>query len=191
MKEIPLTQGHVAIVDDEDYERISESRWHLGWNEGHQLYAARGGNRRKNADGNHPKTIVMHREILHAGPGQFVDHIDGNGLNNQKSNLRFCTLQQNRGNARKYAHASSKFKGVRWKANKKRWYACIGGRTSDGKETRKHLGSFKKEEDAARAYDTAAVEIFGEFANLNFPRTLGIVHRGVAPVVVYAMKETK
>jgi hypothetical protein len=95
----------------------------------------------------------------------FVDHINGNGLDNRKSNLRICTHQQNCENSRKRKKSFSKYKGVYWSKNAKKWVAQI---TIDGKS--KHLGYFELEEDAAAAYDKAAVKYFGEFACLNFRR---------------------
>lgn len=93
-----------------------------------------------------------------------VDHRDGNGLNNQRTNLRQATALQNMWNRRKTAAAASRYKGVTWYRPTKRWTAAIrvGGRV-------RYLGYFRDEQAAARAYDTAAREVHGEFACLNFP----------------------
>ncbi|MHC4574071.1 MAG: HNH endonuclease [Planctomycetota bacterium] len=105
----------------------------------------------------------MHREICCAPRGVVVDHIDGNGLNNRKSNLRLCTVRQNLWN-RRPAGGTSLYKGVCWRAEKKKWAARITCR-----DRRHHLGYFDTEMEAADAYDKKAAALFGEFAYLNFP----------------------
>ncbi len=106
---------------------------------------------------------MMHRQILGASKGENVDHIDGNGLNNQRSNLRFCTQSQNCCNQRKRTlTSSSKYKGVA-KA-KRKWHVCLG---KDG--ITYNLGCFASQETAAREYDKLAKLVHGEFALLNFP----------------------
>jgi hypothetical protein len=104
----------------------------------------------------------MHRAILEGAPQ--VDHIDGDGLNNQRSNLRPATQAQNMANSRKYSTNTSGFKGVGWHKAAKKWRADI---TFDYKT--RYLGLFPTAEDAARAYDSAAKSLFGVFACLNFP----------------------
>lgn len=109
--------------------------------------------------------ISLHRLITLAPRGVQVDHRDGDGLNNQLSNLRFATSQQNQCNQRKQLGTSSRFKGVVWHKGGNKWMAQtkVFGR-------RMYLGLHETEEDAARAYDRAALEYFGEFARLNFPQ---------------------
>ncbi len=148
MKTIPLTQGKVAMVDDEEFVRLSKSKWY--W-DGH--YVVRGRN----------PTIRMHREILKPPSGMNIDHRDHNGLNNQKSNLRFCTTAQNMANSIKHRGCSSKYKGVCWDKQGRRWIAYIMFNYQQI-----HLGCFDFEEQAAHAYDTAARKYFGEFALTNF-----------------------
>ena len=104
----------------------------------------------------------MHRELLPVPPGFETDHIDGNGLNNQKDNLRISTRSQNAANSKIRVGGSSEFKGVAWNKRCRKWRATIGVERQV-----KHLGLFKIEEKAALAYNTAALKYFGEFARLN------------------------
>ncbi len=153
IKHIPLTKGKFAIVDEKDYERLSRYRWHAICIRGHwyaRRYAGRG-------------AIMMHREIMDAPQDKCVDHVDGNGLNNRRCNLRLCTQQQNMQNRRPLLR-TSKFKGVSYYKSTEKWHAEI---TYWGKKT--YIGSFDDEIEAAKAYDRKAIELFGEFAYLNFP----------------------
>jgi hypothetical protein len=154
---IPLTRGFVAIVDDEDAERMASRKWSVKFGKRTQ-YAQTNANTVPNT------TLRMHRLIMDAALGQHVDHIDGNGLNNTRANLRFCTNAENSMNRRKRLGVTSQYKGVSWYSKKEIWGAdiWIDGRT-------KNLGTYVLETDAARAYDAAARWLFGEFAQLNFP----------------------
>ena len=162
MKEIPLTQGYSALVDDEDYEKYAHYRWSaLVQRRGNSVlvYAVRRGptiNAQRSS-------IRLHREILDAPKHMCVDHIDGDTLNNCRSNLRLCTNAENQRNRGPRPGLSSAFKGVRWHKKEKRWMVEI---TIDGKQ--KHIGCFVDEELAARAYDAAAVKYHGDFAWVNF-----------------------
>ena len=157
MKEIPLTQGKVALVDDGDFEWLSKFKWHA-LKRGNVFYAGRSSPR----DNGKKRMIIMHREILGLKPGDpGVDHRDGNGLNNRRENLRRATKSQNAMNQQK-TRGTSRFKGVRWHKDCKKWTAEI---KFDGKK--KHLGLFNTEEEAAKAYNRKAEELFGEYANLN------------------------
>lgn len=159
MKQILLTQGFVALVDDEDYEVLAA----LSWTPAHRgsgVYAVHY-KRRKGE----PRTCtLMHRLILDAPPGLQVDHANGNTLDNRRSNIRLATRSQNQANSRR-TRGASRFKGVNWFSPKGCWVAKIGLN-----QCSRHLGYFADEEAAARAYDDAAREVFGPFAALNFPR---------------------
>lgn len=158
MKTIKLTQGKAALVDDADFERVKAHKWHaLKSRRG--FYAVRG---LRKSDGK--KTLqYLHRFLL---PGVAeIDHRDGNGLNNQRENLRPVTHQQNmQGFQRKRLGATSKFRGVSWYKNISKWEARI---QVSGK--RIFLGHFTDETKAARAYDAAARHYFGDSAYFNFP----------------------
>lgn len=158
MIEVQLTQGKIALVDDEDYILVSGISWQPNY--GPHTYYARGMLSRTLNNGKQ-KAISMHRLIMDAKPGQQVDHINGNGWDNRRENLRFATNRQNQGNQR-IRKFSSSYKGVCLHKRTNRWYANIklSGKT-------KYLGSYASEEAAAKAYNKAAKEFFGEFAKLN------------------------
>lgn len=156
VKEIPLTQGKVAIVDDEDYERVMQYKWSTRKVTNQLWYARRYINRRQE---NMSKLILNTTEM--------VDHIDGDGLNNTKANLRISTVKQNAWNRRKMdVPTSSKYKGVAKIPGRDSWQCRI---FVDGK--RVYIGYFTSEIEAARAYDAKAVELYGEYAKLNFPKS--------------------
>jgi len=154
VRRVPLTRGKFAVVDAEDYYRLIRYRWHAVFNS-KTFYAARikAG-----------KTIKMHREITGAPGHLVVDHIDRDGLNNCRGNLRVCSAVQNFRNTGSTAGASSKYKGVHWHKKKNKWAAAI-----QYNKKVYHLGYFEDQVDAAKAYDIKAGEYFGEFAYLNFP----------------------
>lgn len=162
MKEIPLTQRKVALVDDVDYEWLIKWKWYaIKKTKRKTWYAARmQGGSRKNR-----KVIYMHKEIIGRVPGLEVDHRDGDGLNNQRENLRHCTLAQNQQNKGRYSNNTSGYKGVYKIKERDSWTASIRVNRSPV-----YLGIFKDPVEAAKAYDEAAVQNFGEFARLNFPK---------------------
>jgi hypothetical protein len=155
MREILTTNGKSVVVDDDDYDRVAGYKW-SSFLAGKSWYV------NTKIDG---KTAYIHRLITGAPAGMDVDHLDGDGLNNQRNNLRVCTHQQNQQNTRKPdIPTSSIYKGVT-KSNrggKKVWAAQV-------KHNKKHIhcGNFETQEEAARAYNAKAMELFGEFANLN------------------------
>lgn len=150
-----LSQGQVAVIDAEDFERASAHCWHLIVK---GQYAAAW----MDVDGKQ-KHVYLHRFILNAPRGTEVDHKDGNGLDCRKQNLRLVSHKQNMWNSRKRSKpASSKYKGVAWYTRHGKWRARI---MTNGKDL--FLGYFKTEEEAARAYDVAASEHRGSSAKLN------------------------
>jgi len=162
--EIPLTRNSKATVDDADFDWLSQFKWYALPSRT-TVYAAR--NSSKEGDKKH--TIYMHREVWerHHGlipDGMEIDHTSGNQLDNREKNLRLCTSSQNHRNRRNLTNHSSEYKGVFWDKVNGRWRATI-----QGGESTLSIGRFDSEIEAARAYDTKARELFGEFAATNFP----------------------
>jgi hypothetical protein len=176
MKTIPLTQAKIALVDDQDLVLVSKYIWHAAYDPSSGVYYAvtNPGCRRGR------RQIRMHRLIL-GEPDNQIDHVDGDGLNNQRHNLRVATHSQNMQN--RHAWGCSRFKGVKRSSNGKKWRATI---YKDKKAI--NLGSFNIEVDAARAYDSKASELFGQFARLNFPSEL-CPHHAVRPSFSNAIYE--
>lgn len=164
VREITLTNGAKAIVDGEDFDFLSQWAWGPSKvRSTSRLYAIRFDAARKCA-------VSMHRTLIQVPDGMQIDHIDNDGLNNRRSNLRVCTHGQNvmnRGALPKHSQFASRFKGVfpREYGKDRGWRVQI---FSHGKVYR-IPGQFKNEEDAARAYDKLALQHHGEFAHLNFP----------------------
>lgn len=160
MKTIELTQGKIAIVDDEDFAYLAQFKWFAHF-DGTNWYA-----QRNSPYKNGKRTVIhMHRVVLGAPDELEVDHRDGDGLNNRRLNLRLATHAKNKCNARIQHNSSSGYKGVSWHKKTQRWQARI---TSNG--TLIHLGVFDSPLDAANAYDEAALRYHGEYARLNSQR---------------------
>lgn len=155
MKEIKLTKGAVAIVDNEDYEKLKNYSWYLS----DTGYASTTTWDKVSKKSIHKK---MHRMIIGAESGMDVDHINGNRLDNRKSNLRVCTRAENLKNSSIRSDNSSGYKGVSFFKPIKKWRAYIG---VNGKHI--PLGYFDDPIEAAKAYNKAALELHGEFAKLN------------------------
>ena len=152
---IPLTRGLHAIVDAEDHEWLSRHKWQVQPSANHKTWYAK--------RSHHGRLILMHREIIKAPRGMFVDHINGNGLDNRRCNLRICTPRQNSCNRSKQRHTRHRFIGVR-PCGKNTYQATVmhKGKTHRG-------GTFTDEVKAAKARDRLARQLHGPYARLNFP----------------------
>jgi hypothetical protein len=152
--EILLKTGQVVLVDDEVLAILPNVSWRL-----HKGYVR--ANFSKDS-----KTFAhfLHRFVIGAKPGQIVDHINRNPLDNRRCNLRFCTRAENARNRSKSKGKLSKFLGVTFHKHRRKWMAQINGT---------FIGYFHCEEMAARAYDREAMAIYGEFASINLPRAAG------------------
>lgn len=163
MKEIQLSRGLVALVDDCDFEYLNQFVWWAIHPSARAWYAVRA-YRDENSE---RKFIYMHREIWGVtDPAVEIDHNDHGefgGLDNRRENLRVATSSEQKRNQRvRLGPKSSRFKGVGWHTQRLKWRAYI---VVDGRQ--KSLGLYLSEEDAALAYNRAALEVFGEFAHLN------------------------
>ena len=152
MKYIKLTQGKITKVDDDTYLWASKFNWCVNFMSG-GYYVIRSVGRTH---------IRLHREIIGAKKGEIVDHINGNTLDNRKENLRICTHKNNMQNQKTPKNNKSEYKGVYWVKENKNWRARI---QVNGKKV--SLGCYKNKEDAAKAYNEAAIKYFGEFARIN------------------------
>ncbi len=168
MKEIPLTHGKVALVDDVDYELVNQFKWHAVQSKNGQTWYAQ---RNVPVNGKQ-KMQFMHRFIMgmtdHPKPD--IDHRNHNGLDNQRDNLRVCPDGQNQRHQRKHLNNTSGYKGVAWHKKSGTWQANIRfqGRLQ-------HLGQFACPIEAAHAYDFAALVLHGQFAHFNFPHDVKLI----------------
>jgi len=169
------THGTFTVLyDAEDHDKVSAHRWraqkdsknkdkfYVSTNIPHPAggwYCSPNGHRQRRQ-----ATLSIHRLITEAPKGMHVDHINGNPLDNRKSNLRICTHAENSNNTGPRKNNTSGYKGVYWAKRNKRWLAQI---THNGKQV--YIGHYKDKEEAARAYDAKAKELHGEYAYLNFP----------------------
>lgn len=158
MKEIQLTKGKVAFIDDEDFEYIMQWKW-TAYKGRNTYYAKRNMNNKGDNIG-----FQMHRSLMRVYDRSIlIDHIDGNGLNNQKANLRICNYSQNGANKLKRKGSNgTKFIGITFRKDTKKWAAQV---MKDYKHI--SLGCYNSDIDAAIAYNKKAVELHGEFAVLN------------------------
>jgi len=154
IRHIPLTKNKFAIVDECDYERLARFKWCVSSTGRKKHYACRMVGR---------SVVRMHREIMQAPEDMVADHIDGNGLNNCRTNLRICTHSQNLCNRQKYRGATP-YKGVFYDKKRDKYYAKI---KFEGRN--RYLGVFDDPVEAAKAYDRKARELHGPYARLNFP----------------------
>lgn len=152
MREIQLSRGYVAIVDDDDFERVGAFKWTF-FPAGRSRYAYRKKDR---------KNLFLHRFILDAPAGIEVDHVNSDGLDNRRANLRLATRIEQQRNMRMHRDNASGFKGVCRRDDLNGWQATI---CHNGKN--RYLGIFQTAPEAAAAYDRAARELHGEFARTN------------------------
>ncbi len=143
---IPLTRNQIALVDLDDYEKLSSNKWNCT----HKGYAS-------------SKNGYMHRIIMNADENSQVDHINGNKLDNRKINLRLVNNSQNHANKGLLKNNTSGYKGVWYqRRNVNKWIANIW---ADNKKY--HIGSFATKKEAAQAYDNMAIKLFGDYAKTN------------------------
>lgn len=174
---LPLNRGAVCKLDWDDFIVVSEHSWHLKSKTAApgryyvqrtiQLGSGRGARK---------STLALHRVLLNAGPGDIVDHRNGDTLDNRRANLRITDARGNAMNVRGKNLKAGKFQGVYQNKRTGRWQAAIsaGPVRPNGKRARVHLGCFSTPEEAAKAYDAAAREHFGTFASLNFPEVADV-----------------
>lgn len=156
MKKIELSRGLYATVDDEDFGRLMKYNWYAKSHHGNE-YAVR-----HSTEKGQTKTIRMHREIMGLRDGEQIDHIDRNGLHNEKNNFRFCSTTQNLQNRGLQNHNTSGFKGVSWDAKRNKWIVQI---SANKKRTKG--GHFTCIIKAAKKYNELAKELHGAYAVLN------------------------
>jgi len=157
MKKIKLTQNKYALVDDEDFEKLNQFKWYVNKQTNH-WYAIR---RLPIKKGESQKAIRMHQQILGPYPigKPAINHIDDDGLNNQRKNLRFCSTQENGMNRKISINNTSGYKGVSWNKRQKRWQVIT---KFNGKSI--NLGEFNDIKNAAKAYENFIIENHKEFA---------------------------
>jgi hypothetical protein len=162
MRELPLTQGKVALVDDEDFARASQFKWTAMkiYRRKREMWYAR---RAECLGRGKSRTILLHRFLMDAPQGMEVDHVSGDGLDNRRSsNLRLATRSQNSVNSHRSRKAASGYRGVYSRPNGK-FHSKIMFQSKV-----LHIGIFVDAAKAAAAYDAKARELFGEFATVNF-----------------------
>lgn len=156
IKYLRLTNGQQALIDEEDFERVKDFTWGRGYGGRKSSYVG------TNLKGLPHRCVLLHRFIMGTPKGLVTDHINGDVLDNRRSNLRICTAAQNSYNSHKTVPTTSSYKGVCWYKRDNCWRAYVG---SNRRQI--HLGYFESEKAAAQAYNVKAVEVFGEYACLN------------------------
>ncbi len=156
MKRIKLTRNQYTVIDDADYAELMKHKWYAQAT-GYGYTAVR-----DIRDGGKRRRIYMHRQIKETPDGMETDHANHNTLDNRKANLRICSHAENQHNTRSQK-GSSRYKGVGFHKAVKKWQASIRFNSR-----LRHLGYFTSETEAAKAYDAKAIELFGDFACMNF-----------------------
>lgn len=160
MQIIKISQGYECTIDDEDFQFINSHKWKV-LRSRKRIYASYSYGEKGN------KSMLMHRLILDAKKGEYVDHINGNTLDNRRENLRLCTNSENLGNRGKQTNNTTGYKGV-YKTESPLYYRC-----AIRKDNMVYcLGTLKDKEKCAKLYDAASLHFYGEFAYLNFPELL-------------------
>jgi hypothetical protein len=149
MKELKLTNSKTALVDDADFEKVSAIEWYSTHNNTNVFYAR------------NKRIGYMHTYLIGSITGFDIDHIDRNGLNNQRSNLRHVSRTENILNQGKSLNNTSGFKGVYFRSKLGKFQAL---------HKNKHLGLFETAEEAARAYDKTLIRLYGSLVWTNFPK---------------------
>lgn len=166
MKNIALSRGYVAIIDDEDFEKVSQYKWHASQHE-KKIYAKRKRwipdesittKQGKYVKKGYYKTIALHRVILDAPDDMEVDHINGNPLDCRKINLRVCSHEQNMWNLKGRSDSKSGYRGITWDKQTQKWRATL-----TYKKQFINIGRFDNLDDAIKAHQEKAKELFGEF----------------------------
>lgn len=172
-----LNNGDIAVCDYCDLEKVSSYRWSATEDKKHAFRTVCGSNGKRH-------NLFLHQAILGKLKGFCIDHINGNGLDCRRCNLRYCTIGENNANRMSRKGSSSQFKGVTYDKSRGRWNAAIeiNGKT-------KTIGRFENEEEAARAYDKEAYNKYGQFARLNFPETVFLPRMWICIPLVDGPKE--
>lgn len=163
MKKLLLTQNKYTIIDDRDFKKLSQYKWYA-YKHRYTFYAVR--NFRIKSGYGGQRRIFMHQSILPPPQNKIIDHINGNGLDNRRNNLRLCSFKENCHNRRVGLANSSGYKGVSFHKLNQKWQAQIET-SKNGFRKNNYLGLFDNIKDAAIAYNGAALKYFGNFAYLN------------------------
>lgn len=156
MREILLTQGKVVLVSDEDYEELNKHKWYA-YKCANTFYAQR----TLTIGVGKYRTVRMHSIVMKTPKRMETDHINGNGLDNRRENLRVCTRSENLMNQKRGINNTSGYKGVSWHKGTEKWQSKIAA-----KGKRIYLGLFKEKEEAHKAYCEASKRYHGEFGNV-------------------------
>ena len=158
-------KGYDVQIDDEDWDKVKGYNWYIDFTKRNVPYVKH--TIHFKGDRNHKSQIRMHRLIMGCatGDGSVVDHINGNTLDNRKSNLRICTVEENNMNQNIYKNNTSGYKGVTWNKKRNVWVVYLAVNKKN-----KYLGDYHDPVEAAIVYDINALKYRGEFARTNFPR---------------------